>query len=517
LHAKGENVPEIFTVLGNHDVAALCYIAMLKDKFYEDSLDSSCDKYLDCLSDRASFIKKLEKINISRDDIAALKDRFGKYFEPFAEQFTANLKPDWISPASIEQLKNIFNYLKELPLIIRVEAEHIEDTFNIVHADLPDDWDSLKNSAYLTPEQINHATWARTSDKNTPKPKNASGRGITYCGHTVVEGIRTQKHDLPIINMDFGTACSGIAMFMEPPVKKNKWQHHLHFLKKVPIKKPDTDEKHSDDAPLKQEKTLSYWQCNSNIENRMDWDMLFTSEYTHINGKARELVLHTLKEQTLSKLCENANLKQMATTAINNFNLRCRDFFSKTGKESLCKWIGFEKTKSFATHPDEQNLIKKASPQDIHVILSAITTYSNSLNQLLGFFNKYNSENVQQKTNSLVTAPTFWAPQNNPPSAADKIEELFAIITKLQYANCDAIQFTSINSLPLKLTEIIHTFAKELKNLTNAPTAMEIEDLTSPPKLTTSSATKTSQKASYPRNKFEQKIEESITSTKFTL
>lgn len=113
----------------------------------------------------------------------------------------------WALNLDRKKLIEIEQQLKELPYIIRVNGNN---PFNIVHADMPfDDNELLKRIANknLTLSNIEkeYSTWARKISKddiNIQDVGRTKKSDPTYCGHSILDGVRSDTNHL---NLDVGS------------------------------------------------------------------------------------------------------------------------------------------------------------------------------------------------------------------------------------------------------------------------------------------------------------------------
>jgi hypothetical protein len=115
---------------------------------------------------------------------------------------------EWTQKLKASELEELRLLLLPLPIIIHVKAVNDNDKFNIVHADMPISDKTLlekiaSNDLTLTDDQKFYAVWARN---NGEIPTTDNGRTATsipaYCGHTILEGVRSKTNH---INLDFGS------------------------------------------------------------------------------------------------------------------------------------------------------------------------------------------------------------------------------------------------------------------------------------------------------------------------
>lgn len=122
----------------------------------------------------------------------------------------------FLQAAKVPELPDILSFVENLPYIIRV-APYDPNGFIICHADLLFSDTELDNLSELSPQNIEHLTWARAF-KNEPETYNLLfTRGkrnqfsdLVYCGHSIVlvdaDAIRESSHH---INLDVGAYCHG--------------------------------------------------------------------------------------------------------------------------------------------------------------------------------------------------------------------------------------------------------------------------------------------------------------------
>jgi serine/threonine protein kinase len=160
---RGER--QIFTAKGNHEV--------MLDDFIKTQINSSAS------SSERKKAKDLHRLNGGK----------------------------WTTDLSPAQLAELHRQIQDLPYVIHVKGGR---PFNIAHADIPfNDADLVakiaKKDFALTDQQKEYCVWARTKGRGHIDIKD-TGRNAdsipTYCGHSILEGMR---NDTNHVNLDFGS------------------------------------------------------------------------------------------------------------------------------------------------------------------------------------------------------------------------------------------------------------------------------------------------------------------------
>lgn len=146
---------------------------------------------------------------------------FLNYYEGKSQHLLSqNVGGSWVKNCSAAEMQQVADYYASLPYIIYVEGR---DPFNVVHADMPFSDQELQRrfltqNYKLSDIEKYHATWAREGEK-----QHLCGLGrtqdsiITYCGHTIGEGVRVQSNH---INLDVGAYFINNLCVMEHQTKQ---------------------------------------------------------------------------------------------------------------------------------------------------------------------------------------------------------------------------------------------------------------------------------------------------------
>lgn len=163
-HNAKNPIPQIFSIKGNHEDLLLDYI--------DTRLNS--EKYT--TKEEATIVN-------------TYKNNGGK----------------WAFNLTDAQLKDLKMQIDQMPYIMHVRGK---DPFNIVHADMPFDDQELfrrigAREFSLSEAEKNYATWARRKGEVMLIPTGRDQHSLpTYCGHTIMGGMRRNTNH---INLDLGS------------------------------------------------------------------------------------------------------------------------------------------------------------------------------------------------------------------------------------------------------------------------------------------------------------------------
>lgn len=324
-----------------------------------------------------------------------------------------------------------------------------------MHSDLPDNWNTLKTSPFLTPKQIFYALYARTEDKEDDcRIKNFNADAIELCGHTIDEGKRTQQtSNLSIINMDFGTSQTDIAMFLELPTHANQYQYHLHLVQKI-------------GQNYKTATNIEY-TANTNSLLSIDNNSLPDTIPDSVINKAQELSSYILAEQRksillvlekqrefLDKILSNKEEKESTDdNKLKQIDLVIKKFFTryqtliedKKVEMRLENWTNTQEGKKFEISADEAPIAAKYTEQN----LKCLDNDMHSFTENLMAFNHYVSETKKAKSQTVINKK--------------QIIQLLDLVKKLHSSHCAEYALYSVSSFPCQLIRITLTFISELQ------------------------------------------------------
>jgi hypothetical protein len=236
-----KNIDRIFSVRGNHESECLEAIACLEALALKNSQLFNSVRFKKFLDGRHSYnLKDLfadfnwyernkcateyEKIEF---DLENHRIWLVDLFSYELRKGCLHVKKDHIEYEPESKIKQIFDYMENLPYIIQVKGG---SPFNVVHSDMPFDNATLlsriqQGNLHLTEQEKAHAPWARGDSKSPFLEKTNTNGMITYVGHNIIEGTNLPilRRDSMTVNLDVATYDTDTSLVVNHTDKSSKF------------------------------------------------------------------------------------------------------------------------------------------------------------------------------------------------------------------------------------------------------------------------------------------------------